>query len=271
MPIIESPKPAPAPAPIGQPPIDPSARRRRFRLIAFVVVVGLVLITGVGFAVATALEEQDSFCISCHTAPEITYYNRAYIALDTANAIPEDLSTRHYLAGQASGTPFRCIDCHRGDSGLPHRVSAVALGAYDALIFFSGRYDSSIEKQNTKSGWLANASCVTCHADTLLLFDGINNHFHNYLPQVQTALARGGQIQIGEALASTLKDGETPTAEPVAEVGLQCSSCHQAHKALIGGATTFFMDTDLRNTACVDCHIKAGQGPQDVRALSGND
>jgi hypothetical protein len=137
MPIIESPKPAPAPMPIGQPPIDPSARRRRFRLIAFIVVVGLVLITGVGFAVATALEEQDPFCVSCHTAPEITYYNRAYIALDTANAIPEDLSTRHYLAGQANGVAFRCIDCHRGDSGLPHRVSAVALGAYDALIFLT--------------------------------------------------------------------------------------------------------------------------------------
>jgi nitrate/TMAO reductase-like tetraheme cytochrome c subunit len=275
------------PSPLSVPPMpqpeSASRQQRRWPFVLAFVGVALLSLGGIGFAAATALEEHDPFCVACHTVPEITYFNRAYIALDNPELAIPDLSTAHYHAAQAQGlAPFRCIDCHRGDSSLGHRVATVALGARDALIFFLGREDPTIEKHNTESAWLANASCSGCHAETLLRLDGINNHFHSYLPEARVALDRGGTLVIGdalrEALAGVASNPESVTGGLAAEelttlrtipAPLQCSSCHQAHHAQLDGALTFFMNADLRNVACVDCHLAAGEGPQDVRSLSG--
>jgi nitrate/TMAO reductase-like tetraheme cytochrome c subunit len=68
-------------------------RRRRGLVLLLALGFALFALGSLSFVVASALEEHDPFCISCHTAPEITYYNRAYYALDhPAEAIP-DLST----------------------------------------------------------------------------------------------------------------------------------------------------------------------------------
>ncbi|MCC7209980.1 MAG: hypothetical protein IT323_21940, partial [Anaerolineae bacterium] len=231
-------------------------------------------LAGGGYAVATALEEQDTFCISCHTAPEITYFNRAHIELDHPDMPAQDLSTAHYTAAKAAGeAPFRCIDCHRGDSSVGHRVAAIALGARDVGTFALGRDNPAIEKFRTGSAWLANASCATCHADSLARLDGINNHFHSYLPETRLAVQRGAELVIGDALRQVLAD--TPNPDPAltelhtVEVDVLCSDCHQAHHALLDGPQTFFIDETLRNQTCVTCHVAAGQGPQSVDDLEG--
>jgi nitrate/TMAO reductase-like tetraheme cytochrome c subunit len=66
------------------------------------VLLAAILLTASGFAFAYTQEERDTFCSSCHTQPESTFYQRA---LD-AQAV--DLASFH----TAKGT--RCIDCHSG-------------------------------------------------------------------------------------------------------------------------------------------------------------
>jgi nitrate/TMAO reductase-like tetraheme cytochrome c subunit len=247
-------------------------RRQRWLVLLFAIGFALFAVGSLSFVVASALEEHDPFCISCHTAPEITYYNRAYYALDHPAEAILDLSTLHYHAAQAAGSaPFKCIDCHRGDGSLPHRVTTVALGAYDAVIYLLGQDDPTIEKQRTKTGWLANASCAACHSKTLLKLDGINNHFHTYLPQAREAFLRVGTLSIGAGLQQALAERSSapPTDLETIAVQLFCSDCHQAHKAQPLTADKFFMDETLRNTACVACHLVARAGPQDARELSG--
>ncbi|HRE48271.1 MAG TPA: cytochrome c3 family protein [Aggregatilineales bacterium] len=254
--------------------------RRRLWLILGGLVGVLIVLGGGGFLVGTALEEQDTFCASCHTPSEVTYFNRAYMALDQPAETTVDLATAHYRAAQASRTVFKCIDCHRGDAGLSHRVTALALGAYDAVVFFAGRDDPTIEKHKTKTGWLANAACTTCHGETLLYLDGINNHFHSYLPAARVALERGGTLRISDAVRESGREGarvnssgESPFTLKTIDgvVPIQCSDCHQPHKAQPESATSYFMAKDLRIATCVDCHIAAKQGPQSVRELSGEE
>lgn len=76
----------------------PAAKRRRRRWPVYIAVAFLVLIVlgGVGFVTASALEEHDTFCTFCHTIPETTYFNRAYLALDNPQDAIPDLATAHY-------------------------------------------------------------------------------------------------------------------------------------------------------------------------------
>jgi hypothetical protein len=234
----------------------------------------LVVLGGLSFAAASVLEEHDTFCIACHTAPEVTYYNRAYLALDMALAgLPEapDLATQHYLAAQAEGGAFQCIQCHQGDRGLGHRVSTFALGARDTLVFLAGRDDPAIEKQRTETGWLADAACASCHAPTLLHLDGINNHFHTFLLQSRVMLTRGGVITYGDtftrALENARRQGLTLRFElETVQADVRCADCHPPHKALPVG---MLAEADLRESACVACHVAAGRGPQDRAGLRG--
>src|SRR5258708_3605524 len=143
---------------IAQPP-----RRKRWPIIAAIGFFVLIVIGGAGFVTATALEEHDTFCISCHTVPETTYFNRAYISLDNLNDQVPDLATAHYNLSKLHGkSDFACIDCHRGDSSLGQRVSTLALGGRDAVIYVVGRENPAIEKTQTAEGWLPNAACTTC-------------------------------------------------------------------------------------------------------------
>jgi nitrate/TMAO reductase-like tetraheme cytochrome c subunit len=84
------------------------------------VLLAAMLLTASGFAFAYTQEEHDTFCSSCHTQPESTFYQRA----SGAQAI--DLASFH----KAKGT--RCIDCHSG-AGLTGRMQAELLGAHNTL------------------------------------------------------------------------------------------------------------------------------------------
>lgn len=249
----------------NQTPVKP--RHKRWPLFVGGLFLALIFFGGVGFVVASALEEQDSFCVSCHTTPETTYYNRAYISLDNPTLAVNDLSTEHYhLAQEAGKQPFGCISCHRGDASLGHRISTLALAARDTVTYVTGNENSQIEKTDIKEAWLPNASCVGCHTPLLLSVKGLNNHFHTLLPQAGEALKKGGTLTAGD----TLKGNDAAIAQwshTVQNAGLTCTSCHLAHTTVQNGKANYYMQSARRNEACVTCHKAAGKGPQDATTL----
>ncbi len=253
---------------ITPPSAMPAMRLRRWPVFAVLAFVGLIVLGGAGFIGASVLEEHDTFCIACHTVPEVTYYNRAYVSLDNPDDRVTDLATAHYQLSQIHNkSPFSCIDCHRGDTSLGHRVSTLALGGRDAAIYVLGKEDPTIEKTRTKEGWLPNASCTNCHSDALLLLKGLDNHFHNHLPEAAAALARGGTLKVADTTPQDKRADLLRVGLKTVNTPLVCSDCHLAHKAVTAGATTFFMDIVRRNEACVTCHQTAKEGPQDVNSL----
>jgi hypothetical protein len=247
----------------------PAPRRKRWPFYAAIGFFVLVILGGVGFVTASVLEDHDSFCITCHTVPETTYYNRAYMSLDNPAGTVPDLASAHYQLSKIHNKPdFGCINCHHGDGSLVQRVSTIALGGRDMLIFISGRENPAIEKTVIAEGFLPNASCTACHADTLLRLQGIDNHFHNYLPQAKEALAKGGQISVDPSITGDRRDRLLKRGmDTTIDTPLVCTDCHVAHKTIPNGATNFFMEADRRNKACVSCHITANQGPQTTDGL----
>src|SRR5512135_1005353 len=105
-------------------------KRRKLKLtptmkIALAAIGVVILLTASGFTFAASKETHDSFCASCHTQPESTFYQRS---LDPQ---PVDLASAH--------TPkkTRCIDCHSG-AGVIGRTQAELLGAHNAFAFYTG-------------------------------------------------------------------------------------------------------------------------------------
>ena len=211
--------------------------------------------------VVSRLEERDTFCVSCHTAPEEVYYARTQTALAEPLAGRLDLASAHYALDAA----FRCIACHRGSGSPVHRAQTLALGARDTLIWLSGRADPALEKTTPEAPGLLNAGCLKCHPETLLL-TGFNNHFHNRLPEAFAAWQAGGELTVS-AGSSPLEAGYTP---PVSETTVTCLACHRVHVSLPDGAFTLFMDIErVVYPACVQCHREAGHGPVDLVAPGG--
>src|SRR5258708_33130473 len=86
-------------------PKQPAPHRKRWPVYAAIGFFVLVILGGVGFVTASALEDHDSFCITCHTVPETTYYNRAYMSLDNPAATVPDLATAHYQLSKIHNKP----------------------------------------------------------------------------------------------------------------------------------------------------------------------
>ena len=133
--------------------------------IAFVV--GL-LFTGGGFAFAATQEQQDSFCASCHTQPESTFYQREQ---DKSAA---DLASAHHPK------EVRCIDCHSG-AGVAGRIGAELLGAHNALAFIT--HTAIQPAKLTKP--IGDSNCLKCHQKVLQGEPTENNHFHHFLARWQ--------------------------------------------------------------------------------------
>lgn len=205
--------------------------------------------------VVSALEENDRFCIGCHTAPEVTYYNRAQSAVAGETPLV-DLSSAHYAV-----EPFRCINCHRGDGGLTHRAATLGLGARDALLFITGQADQSLEKTKVVAPELLSAGCVTCHTDALLIA-GFENHYHNKLPEAYAAWQAGGAIT-----AAPGQPGPAPSELERYNTFVSCLDCHKAHHRSPGGELTNHLDIEADVLpACVQCHQEAGEGPLELTA-----
>lgn len=125
---------------------------------------GLVIPIG-----AMQFENHDSFCASCHTEGELTFFKR----VTSASAV--DLASFH-----AQRAITRCIDCHSGP-GIVGRYIALTYGASDLVSYFSGHY-AQPAVQDTPFG---DGNCTKCHADIYANQD-FSNHFHAFLLRWQS-------------------------------------------------------------------------------------
>jgi predicted CXXCH cytochrome family protein len=121
------------------------------------------------------MENHDSFCASCHTQPESTYFPRS----TAASAI--DLASDHSLK-KAS----HCIDCHSG-SGTGGRLSAEVEGAMNAVKYVT----HTMVQPATLNNPISDDNCLKCHASVPQESD-FNTHFHRYLAQWQLASSTAG-------------------------------------------------------------------------------
>lgn len=120
-----------------------------------------------GTAYALDKENHDAFCASCHTEPEVTYFQES---------LAQDPST---LAAFHAQEAVRCIDCHSAGGPLG-RVTGLEQGAHDLFNYKTGHYHNPA----ITTSRLADSSCTKCHGDvnTSRTF---NNHFHLFLSRWQ--------------------------------------------------------------------------------------
>ena len=192
-------------------------RKRLLIMSGLALCVALVLGVG-GFSFVAAQEEQDSFCASCHTQPESTYYERSIAAQLV------DLATAH------KHEEIRCIDCHSG-VGLVGRIEAQMMGAQNALLWYTG---AATQPAPLKYA-IGDDHCVKCHADvTTEQFDlaersklfGPRGHYHAYLAQWK----------------------ET---DPQAKAN--CTTCHSGHDLGADAKSTWLVPASAEPT-CEACH-----------------
>jgi hypothetical protein len=126
---------------------------------AALIVFGLVIPLG-----AMQMENQDSFCASCHTEGEQTFFDRSLAAAST------DLASFH-----AAKKAANCVDCHSGP-GLLGRYSGLIGGASDTISFVSGHYPQPAALEEP----MDDGNCMKCHAAVLTNQD-FSNHFHTFL------------------------------------------------------------------------------------------
>src|SRR6266545_3902934 len=126
---------------------DPSPKRTPFPFIAVLAglfTLAIVFTTG-GFTFAASQEAHDSFCASCHTQPETTFFERS----TAGQAV--DLASFH------STQNTRCIDCHSGQ-GVLGRVQAELMGARNAAKWYSG----TAVQPAVLSFPISDQSCLKC-------------------------------------------------------------------------------------------------------------
>ncbi len=144
----------------GRPPIPWLA------LVIPLVVLLILAMGGAGFA--ASMEEKDSFCASCHTQPELTFYQRSQ------GEKIVDLATFHHTKDT------RCIDCHSA-SGITGRLEALLHGSRNATAFFT-----HTARQPALLTWpISDTNCLKCHSEVATGQPDISNHFHLFLPRWQ--------------------------------------------------------------------------------------
>jgi predicted CXXCH cytochrome family protein len=166
-----------------------------------------IVLTASGFTFAATQEQRDSFCASCHTQPESTYYQRS------SNAQAVDLASAH----KPKNT--RCIDCHSG-SGIIGRVQAELLGAHNAFLFYTG---TAVQPAKLTQP-IRDESCLKCHQN-VTNSRGRNNHFHAFLSRWQAidpnagacVSCHSGHTTDGSAANRFMNDIRTETV---------CEACH---------------------------------------------
>ncbi len=178
-------------------------------------VLGLLLIfAGGGYAFASTQEENDSFCASCHTQPESTYYTRA----QTKPSV--DLASDHEQKSAA-----KCIDCHSG-IGFGGRLNAIMMGARNAAAWFS----RTAVQPAPLTVPIKDDNCLKCHLDVTNQVT-VNNHFHGFLSRWQAVDPNAGSCvacHSGHATDGLADASFTNTARTDAV-------CNQCHGVLGGG------------------------------------
>jgi hypothetical protein len=195
----------------------PKLSRKNILPLALVAAFVFVLLSAGGFAFAASQEENDSFCASCHTQPETTYYQRS---LDAAAV---DLASAHRQEST------RCIDCHSG-MGVIGRVSAELMGAQNAFKWYTG----TASQPAPLLYLIGDNNCLKCHADVLTEKHDIDSrtvnfgpkgHYHTYLTQWKEADSNAAactDCHFGHELGSV---SENSWVIP-ASVQRDCEACH---------------------------------------------
>jgi len=187
--------------------------RSAWRTLVAIGVVSLFPLMGLAIAgYSIALENRDEFCASCHTQPEMEFFQRAQ---DRSGGHPIDLAAAH--AQTAHAPAVRCIDCHGGVDAL-ERTKTLALAARDAALFFSGRFQQPAKLMGT----LPNSTCLACHRAEVSR-PGFENHFHNRL----------GMTGAPDLSCQSCHPAHTPADQETMFIVRriifpQCNACHRA-------------------------------------------
>ena len=192
-------------------PVRPTFSRPSLGKRGQMILGGIALLFVLGLAAmftGTQLENKNSFCASCHTEGEQTFYNQS---LATA---PVDLASFHELKNAS-----RCIDCHTGQ-GVVGRFMGLIAGASDLVSFYSGHYPQPAVLEEP----IPDQNCIKCHAKVLQAQD-MNNHFHAFLsrwqqqdPQAGTCVScHNGHNLKGDASIVFLNKDDTTRI---------CQQCH---------------------------------------------
>ncbi|NOZ07178.1 MAG: hypothetical protein GXP41_12655 [Chloroflexi bacterium] len=190
--------------------LHPSRPPRSRAIFAILGVLTLLLIVGAGGTLYAAhLENSDSFCTSCHTEPESTFYQRTQAANTT------DLASAHSLKG------VHCIQCHSGD-GVMGRIDGMKLGVRDLSVYLQGNYP----QPSALTHPYGDVQCVKCH-DNIYQDRSFNNHFHKLLPQLTKAFP-GQRITCIECHQGHSTKGEQKLAYLNRDTtGQVCQKCHR--------------------------------------------
>jgi len=211
-----------------------SPNKKPFLIIPalLVAVVVVILLTAGGFAIAASQESHDSFCASCHTQPESTYFQR-----ETAGS-PVDLASFH---SSNSAGYARCIDCHSGQ-GLVGRLQAELLGARNAVKFYTG----TAVQPAVLNYPIGDGNCLKCHQDVTQ---------RGFTPKEQiTTPGRGGGEGGGEGGRNNHWHENLARWQAAAPATAgSCTSCHGGHPTT-GTTQSGFMDTQAVQNTCNACH-----------------
>ncbi len=209
---------------------SPLKSRKTFPFLTILIgiaVLGVIAAAG-GFIYAANQEQHDSFCISCHTQPESTFYQRAH------EIRPVDLASYHF------DTQVNCIDCHSG-SGLTGRLSAELLGARNAFRWYTGIAAQPAILRHP----ITDQTCLKCHPDVTQLGFSPRKQFR--IPGVATTVERDGDGHSGHWHQLLVK---WQAADPYAG---HCTSCHNGHGADAAWQAGF-MNSQNVQAVCDACH-----------------
>jgi len=186
---------------------------RKYFFVIIAIILSTPLLAAGGIGVSLVLENQDSFCASCHTEPESMYYNQSI------EKNPGTLAAFHAQKKTA------CIDCHSGGGALG-RAQGLQQGADDWMLYLSGNY----KKPAITSHPLGDDSCLKCHAIIAQQQRrggrGTNGHYHFYLSEWQTVDPLAAHcVTCHTAHTTELASLQYMTQGKVAK---QCDSCHSA-------------------------------------------
>jgi hypothetical protein len=189
------------------------------------VIVVVLAVLAIGSAgVSILLENQNSFCASCHTEPEVKYYQQSLQSNATT------LSTFH-TQKQAG-----CIDCHSGGGPLG-RAQGLQQGLDDLVLYLSGNY----KKPAITSNPLGDDSCLKCHSEVLT-----RGRRSPPSPIQNPVQARGNRASDGHYHQFLQRWQAT---DPRAA---HCVTCHTSHTD--GQANVGFMSADPVQQVCDGCH-----------------
>jgi hypothetical protein len=194
-------------------------------VIGLVVAVGVLVMLAIGgVSVSLLLENQNAFCTSCHTEPEVKYYQQSVQANATT------------LASFHNQKEARCIDCHSGGGPLG-RAQGLQQGVDDTVLFVSGNY----KKPAITSNPLGDDSCLKCHAEVLT-----RGRRSPPSPIQNPVQARGNRANDGHYHPFLQR---WHSLDPRAG---HCINCHTAHTD--GPANVGFMTAPPVQLVCDACH-----------------